>query len=188
MPAQRLSVPYRPSAIEFELPASMQATIAVTQPIPPLPDSPGAIQAALRQPVASPPLHEQAHPGDCACVVFTDITRSSPDHLLVPALPGELQQANAHDSDVILLCGTGMHRASTQTEKTAKLGDAIAERCRILDNQAQDPRMPAAACKMIPVETSEQALAMAQADLVNLREVLVVPHAMATLPIVMAWA
>lgn len=156
--------------------------------IPPLFDSPGAIQAAPRLPVASPPLHEQVHAGDPACVVFTDITRSSPDHLLVPALPGELQPAGAHDSDITLRCGTGTHRASTHTEKTAKLGDAIAERGHILDNQAQDPRMRAAACKMIPVETSEQALAMAQADLVDLREVLVVPHAMQTLPIVMAWA
>jgi hypothetical protein len=39
---------------------------------------------------------------------------------------------------------------------------------------------------MIPVETIEQALAMAQADLGNPREVLVVPHALQTLPIVTA--
>jgi nickel-dependent lactate racemase len=141
MTAQRLSVPYGRSAIEFQLPASMQATIAVSQPIPPLADAAGAILAALRQPVASPPLHELAHAGDRVCVVFTDITRSSPDHLLVPALLSELERAGVHDSDVTLLCGTGMHRASTRAEKSVKLGDAVAGRYRVLDNQAQDPRM-----------------------------------------------
>ena len=164
----------------------MQADIAVTKPIPPLPDSPSAIQATLRQPIASPPLHEQAHADDRVYVAFTDITRTSPDHLLVPAPPGGLQQASAYDSDFTLLRGKGMHRTSTYAEKTAKLGDAIAQRCHILGNQAQDPRMVVAACKMIPVETS--GLAMAQADLVDLREVLVVPHAMQALPMVMAWA
>jgi nickel-dependent lactate racemase len=141
MPAQRLSIPYSRSAIEFELPASTQATIAVSRPVPPLADASGTIQAALRHPIDSPPLHQLAHAGNRVCIVFTDITRSSPDHLLVPALLGELERAGVHDSDVTLLCGTGMHRASTHAEKVAKLGDAVAERYHVLDNQAQDPRM-----------------------------------------------
>jgi nickel-dependent lactate racemase len=138
MTARRLSVPYGRSAIEFELPASMPATIAVSQPVPPVPDPSGAIQAALRQPIASPPLHELARAGDRACIVFTDITRSSPDRLLVPALLGELERAGVRDLDITLLCGTGMHRPSTRAEKITKLGEAVTGRYRVIDNQPQD--------------------------------------------------
>lgn len=138
MTTRRLSVPYGRSAIEFELPASIQPTIAVSQPVPPLADPFGAIQAALRNPIGSPPLHELARAGDRVCIVFTDITRSSPDHLLVPALLGELERAGVRDADLTLLCGTGMHRASTPAEKITKLGAAVADRYRVIDNQPQD--------------------------------------------------
>ena len=138
MSSQRLSVPYGRSAIEFQLPASMQATIAVSQPVPPVADAISAIQAALLHPVDSPPLHALARAGDRACVVFTDITRSSPDHLLVPALLSELEKAGVRDPDVTLLCGTGMHRPSTRAEKITKLGEAVAGRYRVIDNQPQD--------------------------------------------------
>ncbi len=116
----------------------MQATIAVSQPIPPLADPSGAIQAALLHPVDSPPLHQLARDGDRVCIVFTDITRASPDHLLVPPLLGELERASVRDTDITLVCGTGMHRPSTRAEKITKLGEAVALRYRVIDNQPQD--------------------------------------------------
>jgi nickel-dependent lactate racemase len=141
MPAQHLSIPYGRSAIEFELPASTRATIAISQPVPPLADVSGAIQAALLRPIDSPPLHQLAHAGNRVCIVFTDITRSSPDHLLVPAVLSELERAGVQDADITLLCGTGMHRPSTRAEKIAKLGEAVAGRYRVVDNQPQDPHL-----------------------------------------------
>jgi lactate racemase len=71
--------------------------------------------------------------------VFTDITRTSPDHILVPALLSELEAAGVRDRDITLLCGTGMHRPSTPEEKIAKLGRAVAERFRVNDNDPLNP-------------------------------------------------
>jgi nickel-dependent lactate racemase len=77
--------------------------------------------------------------GDRVCIVFTDITRASPDHLLVPALLEELSDAGVQDADVTLLCGIGMHRPSTHAEKVAKLGAGVVERYRVIDNEPQNP-------------------------------------------------
>jgi nickel-dependent lactate racemase len=71
--------------------------------------------------------------------VFTDITRATPDHLLVPALLAELEKAGVRDENITLLCGIGMHRPSTQEEKVAKLGAEIVSRYRVIDNEPQDP-------------------------------------------------
>jgi nickel-dependent lactate racemase len=71
--------------------------------------------------------------------VFTDITRASPDHLLVPALLNELEKAGVRDEDITLLCGIGMHRPSTQEEKVTKLGADIVTRYRVIDNEPQNP-------------------------------------------------
>ncbi len=132
-------VPYGKSQLEFTLPAGMRGTLVTPGPVQPLPDVEQAIAAALAHPVASPPLREMARPGDRVCIVFTDITRASPDHLLVPAILRELETAGVRDRDITLLCGIGMHRPSTPEEKLIKLGQAVVERYRVIDSEPQNP-------------------------------------------------
>ena len=139
MQKQTYKIPYSKSVLEFTLPPSMQVTVAVSQPAEPVRDISGAIKEALDHPIGAPPLREIAKPGDRACIVFTDITRASPDHLLVPALLTELEKAGVRDEDITLLCGIGMHRPSTQVEKVTKLGADIVARYRVIDNEPQNP-------------------------------------------------
>jgi nickel-dependent lactate racemase len=133
-------IPFSKGEIEFDLPAGMRGAVAVSQRVPPVEDVPAAIWRALEQPIDSPPLRELAKPGDTACIVFTDITRSSPDNLLVPALLAELEAAGVRDQDITLLCGIGMHRPSTLEERATKLGQAVVDRYRVIDNEPQNPQ------------------------------------------------
>jgi nickel-dependent lactate racemase len=130
-------IPFSKGQIAFNLPPEMRGSVAVSQPVPPLEDVPQAITQALETPINSPPLRTLARPGDTACIVFTDITRASPDQLLVPALLNELEVAGVRDEDITLLCGIGMHRPSTYEEKVTKLGQAVVERYRVIDNEPQ---------------------------------------------------
>ena len=135
----RYRIPYSKSTIEFSLPPGMRGTVVVSKPAEPLTDVEGAIAEALTGPVNSPPLREMAKAGDRVCIVFTDVTRASPDQLLVPALLRELEAAGVRDEDVTLLCGIGMHRPSTHEEKVAKLGQAVVDHYRVIDNEPQNP-------------------------------------------------
>ncbi len=139
MQNQTFKIPYSKSIMEFTLPSSMQVTLAVSQAAHPLENISAAIKEALDHPIGSSPLRELAKPGDRVCIVFTDITRSCPDHLLVPALLAELEQAGVKDEDVTLLCSIGMHRPSSQEEKIAKLGAAIVARYLVIDSEPQNP-------------------------------------------------
>jgi len=150
MATETYRVPYGQTEWEFALPAGMTGTVVQSNPLPPLADFPAAIRAALEEPVASPPLRELARPGDRVCLVFTDVTRASPDHLLVPPLLEELARAGVRDEDVTLLCGLGMHRPTTPEEKIAKLGRAVVERYRVVDHE---PRNPAALVDLGTTET-----------------------------------
>jgi nickel-dependent lactate racemase len=136
---KKYCVPYSRSTLEFELPPGMRGTVLVSQPTKPLADVEGAIADALARPIGSPPLREMARSGDRVCIVFTDITRASPDHLLVPALLRELEAAGVRDEDITLLCGIGMHRPSTPEEKVTKLGAEVVARYRVIDNEPQNP-------------------------------------------------
>jgi nickel-dependent lactate racemase len=132
-------VPYGTAELEFDLLPGMRGTLAVSREAEPLVDVPRAIDYALTHPIHSPTLQELGHEGTRACIVFTDITRASPDALLVPAILRELEQAGVRDQDVTLLCGIGMHRPSTREEKVAKLGETVVRRYRVIDNEPQNP-------------------------------------------------
>jgi nickel-dependent lactate racemase len=132
-------VPYSGTEIEFSLLPGMRGRIVVSKQAQPLDDVERAIAEALADPIDAPPLREMASPGDRVCIVFTDVTRASPDHLLVPALLRELEAAGVCDEDVTLLCGIGMHRPSTPEEKVTKLGQAVVDRYRVIDNEPQNP-------------------------------------------------
>lgn len=119
----------------------MRGHLAESRHVPPIEHVPAAVDHALASPVNSLPLRDLARPGNTVCIVFTDITRASPDQLLVPPILRELAQAGVCDEDITLLCGIGMHRPSTHEERVAKLGQAVVERYRVIDNE---PRNPAA--------------------------------------------
>ena len=139
MQSQAYQIPYSKTNITFRLLPGMQASLAVSQLVEPVQDVMAAIQQALEHPLGTLPLEKLARPGDRVCIVFTDITRSSPDHLLVPALLKELEKVGIHDKDITLLCGIGMHRPSTGEEKITKLSAQVASRYRVIDNEPQNP-------------------------------------------------
>ena len=128
-------VPFGKSYLDFELPAKMRGTYLQSRSMEPLADLHEAIAKALANPINSPPLSKMAKPGHTVCIVFTDITRDSPDHLLVPALLAELHMAGVGDKDVTLLCGMGMHRPTTHKEKVVKLGQPVVDRYRVVDHE-----------------------------------------------------
>ena len=132
-------VPFDKGELAFDLPAGWRGTVVESKTVPPIQDVPAAAAAAVAQPVNSRPLRELAKPGDRVCIVFTDVTRASPDWLLVPPLLAELDAAGVRDKDITLLCGIGMHRASTLEEKVAKLGQAVVNRYRVIDGEPQNP-------------------------------------------------
>ena len=133
------TIPYSRGTLEFEVPDGMEVTVLRSQKMPPGTDPSQAVLEALANPIGSPRLSQLARPGDKVCLVFTDVTRACPDYLLVPAMLRELEGAGVRDKDITLLCGIGLHRPSTQSERIEKLGEDIVRRYRITDSTPRDP-------------------------------------------------
>jgi nickel-dependent lactate racemase len=83
-------------------------------------------------------LRQIARPGMKVVIAFTDATRYSPDRLLVGAIMQELEEAGITNSNVTLLCATGLHRPMTDAERLAKLGPEIIRQVAIVDHNALD--------------------------------------------------
>ncbi len=133
------TVPFDKGELTFDLPPGWRGSVVESKTVPPIEDVPAAVAEAVANPTNSRPLREQARPGDTVCIVFTDVTRASPDYLLVPPILAELEAAGVRDEDVTLLCGIGLHRPSTPAEKVEKLGQAVVDRYRVIDNEPLNP-------------------------------------------------
>ncbi|HZC25660.1 MAG TPA: nickel-dependent lactate racemase [Actinopolymorphaceae bacterium] len=127
---------YGETGLEVRLPASRTD---VVEPCfqPGVPDPSATLTAALRTPVAGPPLREIVAPGQTVAVSLCDITRPQPRQLMIPALLAELDGV-VRLEDVTLLVATGTHRANTAAELRAMLGDEIVDTIRILNHDARD--------------------------------------------------
>jgi len=133
-------IPYGKGQISFDLPSEMTATVVESRSMPTISDLPTAVREALAAPVEAPRLRDMAKATDTVCVVFTDITRACPDALLVGPILEELHAAGVAEEHITFLCGVGMHRASTDSEKLVKLGTEVVRRYRVLDHDARDPQ------------------------------------------------
>jgi nickel-dependent lactate racemase len=112
--------------------------VQVVEPrfVPGLPDPLAAIQAALRNPIGCPPLVDLARAGERVGIIFNDITRPTPNPLLLRALLGEL--SHIPKENITLFIALGTHRPNTGEELHTMLGDLAFEGYSIVQNHSFD--------------------------------------------------
>jgi nickel-dependent lactate racemase len=123
--------------LEINLPDEWDVTVVEPKYLPGLPDERAALRQALQSPTASPPLRDRVKPGDRVGIVFSDITRPAPNHLLLPAVLDEL--AHVPKEHITLFNALGTHRPNTGAELRGMLGDVLVDGYRIVQNNAFDP-------------------------------------------------
>src|SRR5438034_2844245 len=114
---------------------------------PPIDDLAAETRRRLAAPLGSAPLRElaaaavkRAAPREPQAVIaVTDLTRASPDAVLVPPLIDELSAGGIADRQITVMVGVGLHRATTDAEKREKLGGVV-DRVRVVDSNGRDPR------------------------------------------------
>ena len=100
-------------------------------------DGRGAVLAALRRPVAGPPLREIVRSGGTLAISICDGTRPQPRDIVVPAILEEIDGL-VRMQDVVVLVATGTHRGNTDDELRAMLGDEVLAAVRVVNHDARD--------------------------------------------------
>jgi nickel-dependent lactate racemase len=80
-------------------------------------------RAALQAPVGLPPLSQFASSGRNACILVSDITRPTPNGVLLPYITAELEAAGITRDRITILIATGLHRPAPEEEKRIIVGD-----------------------------------------------------------------
>lgn len=130
----QISLAYGRGRLAVEVPDD--AVVITPEELPGLSDEHAAYEAAVREPIGSAPLRELVPAGATVAIVIADITRPSPSERLVPWILGELPHIPR--SDVVVINGTGSHRANTRDELIRMLGQEIVDTVRVVNNDAFD--------------------------------------------------
>ncbi|HTL19008.1 MAG TPA: nickel-dependent lactate racemase [Patescibacteria group bacterium] len=123
-----------------------RTTLIQPSHLPGLPDERAAVFDALNAPIGAAPLKQWVKPNHRVCIVFTDITRATPNRRLIPWLLEYL--AFVPNDQITLLNGLGTHRANSRTELEELLTPQVIERYRVLNHE------PANLQELVPVGTT----------------------------------
>jgi nickel-dependent lactate racemase len=132
-----IKLAYGKTGLDLTLPDGLNITVVEPAFVPGLPDPAAALAEALRSPIGAAALREAVRPGETVGVIFSDITRPTPNHLILPAVLAELAQAPG--VRVTLFNALGTHRPNTDAELRSMLGSAIVDGYRIIQNNSFDP-------------------------------------------------
>ena len=131
----QVQVPYGSTQLTITLP--QDTTVLHSQHTPGLFDEHAAFMNALRRPIDKKPLTELVSSSDRVAIVISDITRPTPNERIVPWLLEEL--ACVPRAQIVIINGTGSHRANTREELIQMLGAEIVETVEIVNHDAFDP-------------------------------------------------
>jgi len=110
-------------------------TLIEPRALPGLADERAAIVAALESPLGAPPLREWLRPGCRICILFTDVTRATPNERIIPWLLDHLERAGVRREQVTLLCQLGTHRPCTREEFERMLTPAVVAGWRVINHE-----------------------------------------------------
>jgi nickel-dependent lactate racemase len=146
-------------------------------PIPAIGDPAGALRRAAESPAGSLPLAQiiRTKRPKSVAITISDITRPVPNEPIITALLETLNANGVADKQVVVIIGTGMHRASTAVERQIMLGEQLLSRVEVIDHIADDTASHARVSDDPPVSVNRR---FVEADL-KIVTGLIEPHFMA---------
>ena len=119
----RVDLNYGRGTLAVELPDDWDVTVVGKPPMPVAADAPGAVRAALSNPIGSRSLADEAKGAKSACILICDITRPVPNGTILPVLIRELLDSGMKPDQIRVLVATGLHRPNEGDELAELVGD-----------------------------------------------------------------
>jgi len=114
---------YGRTGLNLELPDHWNVTVIRKKPMPVLADPDAAMAQALKEPVGSKTLIEEAKGRSRVCILMCDVTRPVPNGIILPALVRGLLDAGISPEQITILVATGLHRPNEGDELRDVVGD-----------------------------------------------------------------
>jgi lactate racemase len=142
----KVELAYGRGHLPVEFPES-RTTVIEPSHVRGLKDERTAVMAALEKPIypapaagkpaLQVPLREWIKPGDSVCILFTDLTRATPNERLIPWLLEYLKDVPR--DTITLMNQLGTHRPNTRAELEQMLTPDVVRNYRVLNHEPENP-------------------------------------------------
>jgi len=129
-----IKLAYGKNGLSINLNRNWDVTVIEPRYINEIADPVQILQNALRDPIGVPALSEIVGHHDRIGIVFSDITRPTPNEIIITQIIKELDQISPEN--IILYNALGTHRSNTEPELRCMLGDDLVDHYRIIQNNA----------------------------------------------------
>lgn len=127
-------LPYGKEKIPISLPQKNLLKICLLKDKPGVEDNIEEIKEAIKNPIGSKTISQIAQEKHTAVVICTDITRPTPDKLLIPPILDELNKGGISDKNIKVIIALGQHRKMTEEEMKEKVGEKILKRIKVVQH------------------------------------------------------
>jgi len=124
-------LPYGREKIPITIPQKNLLKICWLKETPGVKDNVKAIKEAIKNPIGSPTIPIITQDKNNAVVICTDITRPTPDQLLIPPILDELNKGGISDKNIKVIIARGQHRKMSEEEVKKKVGEEVFKRVKI---------------------------------------------------------
>lgn len=138
MEFKEVELKYGRKVVKLQIPEDNLLGVLKTGNIPAVDDERQAVVNALRNPIASPPLHEIVKAGDKVVIIASDITRNARNPVVIPAVIDELKGAGVKPEDMTIVVATGTHRGHSREELEYLFGADVIEQVRVVDHDSRN--------------------------------------------------
>ena len=132
----KIKLAYGREGLIIDLPDNLNVQVVEPNHLEGFTEQTESVRDALLRPIASKPLRQLVKPSDRVGIVINDITRATPYRIILPPLLEQLDHVSR--SQITLFNATGTHRPNTKAELQGMLGDDIASRYSIVQNDCMD--------------------------------------------------
>ena len=124
-------LPYGKEKIPITIPQKNLLKICWLKSKPGVKNSIKAIKDSLKNPLGSQTISQISQDKNSAVVICTDISRPTPDNLLIPPILDELNMGEISDKNIKVIIARGQHRKMTEEEVKEKVGEEVFNRVKI---------------------------------------------------------
>ncbi|HEY0075025.1 MAG TPA: nickel-dependent lactate racemase [Abditibacteriaceae bacterium] len=133
----KINLAYGEGQLSVELPDNV--TVIEPSHRPGLADERAAMLDALDNPIGTASLRQQIKAHSKICIVFTDITRPTPNDRLIPWLLNYLEKCGAQRENILLLNALGSHLPNSREQLEKLLTPDVVCNYRVLNHEPENP-------------------------------------------------
>jgi len=139
MMVKEIVLPYRDERMAVKVPAEKLAYVVSPGALPGVPDPAAEVKRALANPIGLEPLSELVKArGRNVVLLVDDMTRSTPQKVILPVLLDALNEAGVPDEKITAIISLGTHRPMTEAEILERYGETAVRHIKFYNHDCYD--------------------------------------------------